>query len=336
MLRHQEHVDLSSYNTFHVKARARHMLQFDEEKEAVQWFVVNDIFPNYFILGQGSNVLFTGYYPGTIIRYTGEGIAILNESAGDVVIRVKGGMSWDLLVDECVRRGWGGIENLSFIPGTVGASPVQNIGAYGAEVQQVIEEVFGIDLQAIEYRSLTNQECRFGYRESIFKTDYRNRFLITSIVMRLSKKPILNTSYGALKDEVEALGGPTLKNVRQAVITIRRKKLPDPAIIGNAGSFFKNPVLETKRAEKIRGSHPDITVYPSGQGQVKLAAGWLIEKAGWKGKRVGDAGVHTEQALVLVNYGQATGKDILNLSEKIQESVYQKFGVHLEREVTVV
>jgi UDP-N-acetylmuramate dehydrogenase len=200
----------------------------------------------------------------------------------------------------------------------------------------VIEEVFGIDLQAIEYRSLTNQECRFGYRESIFKTDYRNRFLITSIVMRLSKKPILNTSYGALKDEVEALGGPTLKNVRQAVITIRRKKLPDPAIIGNAGSFFKNPVLETKRAEKIRGSHPDITVYPSGQGQVKLAAGWLIEKAGWKGKRVGDAGVHTEQALVLVNYGQATGKDILNLSEKIQESVYQKFGVHLEREVTVV
>ncbi len=336
MLRYLENVDLSRMNTFGIRCHTRHLIQCDEEKELIQWLAVNDVKGEIMILGQGSNILFTRDYPGTIIQYTGQGFTASFSDPGHVIVDARGGMVWDHLVEACVNNGWGGIENLSLIPGLTGAAPVQNIGAYGCEVKDVIEEVRAVSLENGEHFFFDNKACRFGYRDSIFKTTYRNKLLITSVKLKLSTSPLFNTSYGNLQTELAKTGPPSLKNIRQAVINTRRNKLPDPHVLGNAGSFFKNPVVPKSQADELLRSYPGMPVYPCGDERQKLSAAWLIDTCGWKGKKKGDAGVHEKQALVIVNYGNAAGTDILALAETISKSVFEQFGVRLEREVTVV
>jgi UDP-N-acetylmuramate dehydrogenase len=255
---------------------------------------------------------------------------------GYVIVSAGAGVNWDDFVGWTVDNGFGGIENLSLIPGKVGATPVQNIGAYGVEVKDQIVRVDTISTENGTVRVFSSDECEFGYRNSIFKNSEKGKYLVTRVYFKLTTRPSLNLGYDSLKEEVNKLGEVTLKNVRQAVINIRRSKLPDPEKIGNAGSFFKNPVVEGPFALQLKNEYPDMPVYKDQEGFMKLAAGWLIDKCGWKGERKGDAGVNEKQALVLVNYGNATGKEIYDLSQEIQNSVYDKFGVNLEREVEVV
>jgi UDP-N-acetylmuramate dehydrogenase len=288
------------------------------------------------ILGGGSNLLFTRDYEGLIIHPLITGIQPDKTIDNVVVVTVGAGVVWDDFVAWAVSNGLGGTENLSLIPGMTGASAVQNIGAYGAEASEIIEAVHTISIESGKREIFTTQECNFGYRQSIFKTDIKGRNLITKISFRLTRDPKPNLLYGNLKTEVEKRGKPSLATTREAVIEIRRSKLPDPAETGNAGSFFKNPVVPESMALKLQQYSPLMPFYPAGEGLIKLAAGWLIEQCGWKSYRQGDAGVHDKQALVLVNHGNATGKEIFKLSEEIRASVNSRFGVSLEREVEVI
>ena len=252
-----------------------------------------------------------------------------------IIVSAGSGVIWDQLVEWSVNNGYGGLENLSLIPGTAGASTVQNIGAYGVEVKDCIEKVRVVSTSDGTMLELSKDDCRFGYRRSIFKAEEKGKYMVTRVFYKLSVKPILNFNYSSLEDEIKRVGSTTLKNVRQAVINIRKSKLPDPLIIGNAGSFFKNPVVNTSIAELLKEKYPVLPLYHELTGETKLPAGWLIEQCGWKGKRFGDAGVYEKQALILVNYGKATGMEIYNLSEEINKSVREKFGIGLEREVEV-
>jgi UDP-N-acetylmuramate dehydrogenase len=259
-----------------------------------------------------------------------------DSNVGEVIVSAGAGINWDDFVAWTVDKGFGGLENLSLIPGKIGATPVQNIGAYGIEVKDQIVNVRALNINDGSIRIFENNECEFGYRNSIFKKSEKGRYLVTRVSYRLSINPHLNLRYDSLKEEVNKLGTETLQNTRQAVINIRRNKLPDPEIIGNAGSFFKNPVVKKSVVANLKNIYPDLPVYSDHEDYMKLASGWLIDRCGWKGKRRGDAGVHEKQALVLVNYGKASGKEILDLSEEIKESVRDKFGLDLEREVEVV
>jgi UDP-N-acetylmuramate dehydrogenase len=265
-----------------------------------------------------------------------EGISIEEKHPDHVIVSAGSGLNWDKFVEWSVNNGFGGLENLSLIPGNVGASPVQNIGAYGVEVKDCIEKVRAISVTDGKLYEFNNNECRFGYRSSIFKGSLKGSYLITRVFYKLRTKPLLKLDYGSLTGEIEKIGKPNLANIRQAVINIRKSKLPDPEIIGNAGSFFKNPIVSDHIADNLSKVYPEIPVYNDKPGIKKLAAGWLIDKCGWKGKRRGDAGVHSKQALVLVNHGKASGEDIFKLSEEIRDSVKEKFGVELEREVELV
>ncbi len=291
----------------------------------------------FIILGGGSNVLFTGDFNGVIIRNAMEGMEVKSQDENNIYIKANGGEKWHDFVLYCVNRNYGGIENLSLIPGTVGAGPIQNIGAYGVELKDVLFEVETMNVHTLEIRNFSNAECKFGYRESIFKKEEKGNYIILSVTFKLNKNPKPNVSYGSLSKELEAMGisNPSIKDVSNAVIKIRSSKLPDPDKLGNAGSFFKNPTIPNADFEKLKSEHPNIVSFPATEGYTKLAAGWLIEQCGWKGKRIGDAGVHKDQALVLVNYANATGKEIYELSTKIIESVKEKFGVELEREVNI-
>ncbi|MBU0763643.1 MAG: UDP-N-acetylmuramate dehydrogenase, partial [Bacteroidetes bacterium] len=261
---------------------------------------------------------------------------IICEDNNTIVLKAGAGEIWDDLVAFCVENGHGGLENLSLIPGHTGATPVQNIGAYGVEVKERIERVWAVDIRTSEEVVFQNSDCRFGYRNSIFKEEYKGRYIITHVSFRLRKKNHrLNTHYGNIEEELKKLGEKSIGAIRQAVINIRRSKLPDPSDLGNAGSFFKNPVVNKSLADSLLNEYPDMPVYPSVTG-IKLAAGRLIEQCGWKGYREGDAGVHSNQALVLVNHGNATGKQIFMLAEEISLSVRKKFGVHLEAEVNII
>ncbi len=253
-----------------------------------------------------------------------------------VIVSCGAGIVWDKLVELTVNHGFGGLENLSLIPGHVGAAPVQNIGAYGSEVRNTIEKVRAVSIHDGSVREFTNEECRFGYRDSIFKGELKGKYLITKVYFRLSTRPMLTLEYGSLKEEVNKLGSTSLLNVRTIVINTRRKKLPDPAEIGNAGSFFKNPVVTSSFADDLKLKFPGLPVFKDHTGCIKLAAGWLIEQCGWKGKRIGEAGVHDKQALVIVNYGNATGKELFDFSEMVRKSVSEKFGITLDREVEVI
>ncbi len=332
-----KNVSLKPYNTFGLDYKADCVIHIGSEEEAISLFKgENKIDGPQFILGGGSNILFTADYHGTILHPEIGGIRLEEKNKEYALISAGAGVNWDNLVEWTVNKGLGGMENLSLIPGLVGAAPVQNIGAYGVEVKDVIETVKTVSIEDGSVREFNNHQCRFGYRNSIFKNEEKGRYLVTRVYFRLSIKPLLKLDYGSLNDEIKKLGEINLKNIRQAVINIRSSKLPDPVVIGNAGSFFKNPVIPNAEAGKLKETFPQMPVYADISGGTKLAAGWLIDQCGLKGYRKGFTGVHENQALVLVNYGGATGTEIVQLSEFVKKSVFEKFGVALEREVEIV
>lgn len=332
-------VSLKSFNTFGIDIKASHYAEVDsiETLQAVLSTCSGKNFP-LLILGGGSNILFTQDFEGLIIRIVIPGIQIVREDVEHVWIQVGSGENWHQLVMHCVERNWGGIENLSLIPGTVGAAPVQNIGAYGVELKDVLEEVHGLQIDNGELHVFKNADCQFSYRDSIFKNSHKNQFVISSVLLRLDKDPRFNVSYGAVAEELKKINGNeiSLRAVSDAVIQIRRSKLPDPAEIGNAGSFFKNPEISQDKFKLLQNEHPDIPHYLLDNKQVKIPAGWLIEQCGWKGKRCGNVGIYPKQALVIVNYGQATGAEVKHLAEQIQASVYEKFIIKLMAEVNIL
>jgi UDP-N-acetylmuramate dehydrogenase len=281
-------------------------------------------------------VLFTKDFEGLIIQPLVPDITVLDDTNDSLMVRAGAGVNWDTFVEWCVIRGVYGIENLSFIPGSVGAAPIQNIGAYGVEVKDTIIKVEGVNMDSKKPFELINADCEFGYRDSIFKNKLKGKVIINNVVFRLSKTPNLITNYGNLEEEIGKLGEKTLQSVRTAVINIRKKKLPDPAILGNAGSFFKNPIVSKSTYNSILTKNNTVPSYPLSDEFVKIPAGWLIEQCGWKGKQIGNCGVHKDQALVIVNYGNASGSEIINLATQIQDSVKNEFGIELELEVNVI
>lgn len=289
------------------------------------------------ILGGGSNLLFTGDYHGLVIKIGIMGREVIAETEDQVEVKIGAGENWHELVLYAIENGWGGIENLSLIPGTVGAAPMQNIGAYGVEIKEVFASLEGIDLNSGELRTFNAEECQFGYRNSVFKKELKNQYIITFVTLCLSKKPTVNTSYGAIRETLAQMSvqTPDIRSVSDAVIHIRQSKLPDPEEIGNAGSFFKNPVIDKAIYDDLKMTFPTIPGYEN-HNQVKVPAAWLIEQCGWRGKTFGEIGVHKRQALVLVNYGRGKGKDLQKLSEEIQKSVADKFGIELQAEVNIV
>ncbi|MDR3188708.1 MAG: UDP-N-acetylmuramate dehydrogenase [Prevotellaceae bacterium] len=327
---------LQRHNTFGFEVNARCLIKAYSTQDVLQLRNDKDfVGGTRLVMGGGSNLLFTSDFDGCILQPLLQNISPESDAGTTARLRVGAGVAWDELVEYCVERGWHGLENLSLIPGTVGACPVQNIGAYGAEAKDVIEGVEYVDLESFEVSYLSNEQCRFGYRTSIFKQELRGKAAITQVVFGLSRQPRYNTSYDSLSEMVKQLGGESLRNVRQAVVATRRGKLPNPAELGNAGSFFKNPFVEASLAEELQKKHPAMPSFPSGSG-VKIPAGWLIEQCGLKGARRGSVGVHPKQALVLVNYGGGTGSEVLALAREICQAVHSRFGVTLELEVNVV
>lgn len=330
----RQHVSLLAYNTFGIDVPAEYYTEIGKEEDIAALAALRR--PLY-VLGGGSNILLTGPVKGVVARNCLKGIALLKEDAQHVWLQVSAGETWHHLAMHTVAQGWGGLENLALIPGTVGAAPIQNIGAYGVEAQETIESVTFYHLDDNHTGTLTNAECAFGYRDSIFKHELKGRAFITSVVFRLSKQPIFNTSYGAIEEELHRMGVTELsvKDIAQAVINIRSSKLPDPKVTGNAGSFFKNPTIPRTEYDMLLAAHPTMPHYKVSDELVKVPAAWLIEQCGWKGHARGDAGVHDKQALVLVNRGKTNGAAIWQLSSDILASVRERFGIALEREVQV-
>ncbi len=333
----QENISLKSFNTFGIQARARYFASFSNTAALAALLAYNPA-DTTLILGGGSNLLFTDDYNGLVLKNNMGGIEVVNEDDEFVYVKAGAGENWHQFVLYCIANNFGGVENLSLIPGNTGASPMQNIGAYGVEIKDVFHELQAFHLADKTVVTFGLQDCGFGYRESVFKRKYKDEFAILSVTFKLHKKPVFNTSYGAIAQELEKAGVQELsiKAISDAVIRIRSSKLPDPAVYGNAGSFFKNPLVTAAQYQQLQEAFPAIVGYPAETGFIKLAAGWLIEQCGWKGFRKGDAGCHALQALVLVNYGNATGKEIFDLSTAILESVQQKFHVTLEREVNII
>lgn len=330
-------VDLKPFNTFGISSQADHFSRFssvEELRRLLEQFRGQELL----ILGGGSNILFTKNFRGVALRNEIKGFEIINNSADDVLVRSGAGEVWHEFVMKCIEHGFAGLENLSLIPGSVGASPMQNIGAYGVEIKDVFHSLEALHIETGEIHTFDKEACEFGYRESVFKRKLKGQYVIVSVSFNLSKRPDPNTSYGAIESELKKMGVtvPTIRDVSNAVIAIRTSKLPDPKLIGNAGSFFKNPVVDQSIVDKILDNYPDAPNYPAEPGKRKLAAGWLIEKAGWKGKTIDHYGVHKLQALVLVNYGGATGKEVYDLSSAIIADIQEKFGVTLEREVNIM
>ena len=298
--------------------------------------VLHDIEKPILMIGGGSNLLFMGDFRGTVLHSTISSIEVIGGDSDHVHVRVGAGVVWDDFVAWCSINGYWGVENLSAIPGEVGASAIQNIGAYGVEAKDVIDTVQTICLADGSERDFTNAECRYAYRQSIFKNELKGQYAVTYVIFTLSKVAQPKLGYGAIAQEVERLGGPTLENIRKAVIAIRESKLPDPKLLGNAGSFFMNPVISEREFNIIRSNYPDVPSYPAPGGMVKVPAGWLIEKTGWKGRSLGPAAVYDKQALVLVNKGGATGADVKRLADTIIEDVKRKFGITLTTEVNYI
>jgi UDP-N-acetylmuramate dehydrogenase len=328
---------LKSLNTFGIDVRAQQYVRLDSEGGITDFLSRHPLAENrHLILGGGSNILFVSDYRGTILHPALKGIKVLRKRKEKVLVKAMAGEPWDDLVAFAVSRGWGGIENLSLIPGSVGSSAVQNIGAYGVEVKSVIETVEAISLADQRKVAFSPQECGFGYRASHFKGKWKNQFIITAVIFRLSARPQYDLDYPGVVGAVKKIGPISLENLRRAIIALRHSKLPDPAVLGNAGSFFKNPVVSRSRLKALLDQHPNLPHYPLGDDRYKLAAGWLVDKCGWKGKRVGNAAVYDKQALVLVNRGHASGREILDLSEQIRRSVKRAFRIKLEREVEII
>ncbi len=335
----QQNISLQPFNTFHINQTAQWFGRFNSIEELQQ--LLNNSSIQYLpklILGGGSNILFTKQFEGVILKNEIKGIQKLKEDEDYVYLQVGAGENWHQFVQYCVQHNYGGVENVSLIPGCVGAAPIQNIGAYGVEVKDVIESVEAYDMNKKKVVSISNEECIFGYRDSIFKHQFKHTHIITSVIFRLYKKPVFNIQYGAIKAELEKMQVQhlSIQAISDAIIHIRQSKLPDPAVLGNAGSFFKNPTIDTIYFETLKQQYPTIVGYIQSNNKIKLAAGWLIEQCGFKGFRKGNVGCHEKQALVIVNHGQASGQEIYNFSQNIIQTVQQKFGVLLEREVNIV
>lgn len=336
MAKEFQQIDLSGRNSFHVSQRAARLVEFETTEELRAVFAAG-IPDRWTVLSGGNNILFTRDYDGLLLTPVSQGIAIVADDGADVRVRVDAGVEWDDLAAWAVDRGLWGIENLSLIPGKAGAAPVQNIGAYGREAKDAIERVEMYCPQSDTMLTLDAAHCEFGYRESVFKHALKGRVIITAIEIALSRTPQPRLGYGDVEREVEARGGATLRNIRDAIIAIRRTKLPDTAELGNAGSFFKNPVVDEATADRLKSEWPEMPLYPAAEaGKAKLAAGWLIDKAGMKGHREGRVGVHERQALVLVNLGGATGDEVLALARKVQAAVRDRFGVEIDTEVNIL
>lgn len=327
---------LQAHNTFGIASLAEHFIEIETREHLVQLPVLNAPKP-WRVLGGGSNILLEETTSGTVLKNRITGIELIGESDEFVILKVGSGEIWHDLVMFTVGRGWGGLENLALIPGTVGAAPIQNIGAYGVEVKDTITEVEVWLWEENRLATISNEAAQFGYRDSIFKQQLRGKFFVVSVSFRLRKNAVLHTEYGAIEAELHTMGAvPSVANIAQAVMNIRRSKLPDPKIVGNAGSFFKNPSVQNSKFDALKKAYPAMPGYPSKlESSTKIPAAWLIEQCGWKGFRRGNVGVHDRQALVLVNYGEATGADIWQLSEDILQSVFDTYGVQLEREVQV-
>ena len=336
MIRCFENADLSGRNSFRVAQRAARLVEFDSAGELPELFERYDM-PLRRVLSGGNNILFTRDFEGLLITPCGQRSEVVAENGDRVTVRVEAGVEWDDFVAMCVARGWWGAENLSLIPGKVGAAPVQNIGAYGVEARDIISSVEMYDIASGKTVTLAAEHCAFGYRESVFKHALKDKVVITAVEFRLTRCPEPKLGYGDVVREVEARGGATLANIRDAICSIRRSKLPDTSVLGNAGSFFKNPVVTAEKVGELLSKYPDMPVYPSGaEGMRKLAAGWLIDKAGMKGYRTGNVGVHDRQALVLVNFGGAAGSEVLALAREVQRRVEEMFGIAVETEVNIL
>lgn len=339
MLSIRSQVSLLPYNSFALSVKAAYYAEINQIED-LQTLAATSIFTEQrrLLLGGGSNVLFLKDFEGLVLKIQLKGIEIIQEDAHEVLVRVGAGENWHQFVLFCISKDWAGVENLSLIPGTVGAAPMQNIGAYGVELQEVFDSLQAWHLEEHQFYTFDKASCRFGYRESVFKHKYKDKFLITDVTFRLSKVPRFNVSYGALQETLRAQGVEqlSLKAVSDAVVAIRSSKLPNPAEIGNAGSFFKNPTITQAHLEALRQTYPQLPSYPAAEGSAKVPAAWLIEQCGWKGKRIGDIGVHPKQALVLVNYGQGSGQAIADLAQEIAESVWKRFEIRLVPEVNFI
>jgi UDP-N-acetylmuramate dehydrogenase len=333
----QQHVNLKPYNTFGIEVFAAGFARFSSISE-LKTILENNTYSQLLILGGGSNLLLTKDFDGLILKNEIQGFTIIKETSENVILEAGAGEIWHEFVMNCIENGYAGVENLSLIPGSVGASPMQNIGAYGVEIKDVFHHLKAFHIASGEIHTFDKKACEFGYRESVFKNIHKGQYIILSVAFELSKSPKINTTYGAIETELAAqnITEPTIRDVSNSVIAIRQSKLPDPKVLGNAGSFFKNPVVDEAVVQKIQENYPSVPNYPAGEGKRKLAAGWLIELAGWKGKTIDTYGVHKLQALVLVNYGESTGKQVYDLSTQIIESIEEKFGVTLEREVNIL
>jgi len=330
---------LKNYNTFGIDVKAKYFADISSVDELRNALANNEVpTAKRFILGGGSNVLFVKDYEGLVIKNSIPGFNIISDNDKSAIVEVGAGVVWDELVKYCVDKNLGGIENLSIIPGSVGAAPIQNIGAYGQELKDTFIELKGLFAETGKEKMFDISDCNFSYRDSIFKTELKNKFIITSVKLKLAKNPQVNTSYKQLKDEIqnERINNPKIEDVRRAVIKIRNQKLPDPKEIGNAGSFFKNPIVAKEKYLILHKSFPDMINYPMNGNHIKIAAGWLIENCGWKGRRNGNVGTYKDHALVIVNYGNATGDEILVFEMHIKQSVEFKFGIRLENEVNII
>ena len=341
MVSHTKNVSLAPYNSFGIDVKAAHFIRFQNTNEIATIFclpelqIITQNSEPLLILGGGSNLLLCNDIKGVVIKNEIQYIKILEETIQTAMVEVGAGVPWQDFVDYTINKQWGGIENLSLIPGSVGAAPIQNIGAYGIEVSSVIEKVNLHHIETNHFFSLNNKECCFGYRDSIFKKSLKNKTIICSVIFKLQKNPVLNISYGAIADELKSATNITIKEVSEAIISIRRSKLPDPTLLGNAGSFFKNPVINENDFQNLILKYPDLKYNKVGI-LYKIYAGWLIENAGWKGYRKNQVGCYEKQALILVNYGHAQGRDILELAQNIQRSVLEIFFITLEMEVNLI
>jgi UDP-N-acetylmuramate dehydrogenase len=334
----QPHFSLKNYNTFGIEAKAKNFVSIHSVSE-LKTLLKQHAQEKKFILGGGSNMLLTKDIDALVIHIDLKGKKIVQENDDFVWVESQAGENWHEFVLWTIDQNFGGLENMSLIPGNVGTTPIQNIGAYGAEIKDTFVSCNALRIDHPEMHTFSKEDCHFGYRESVFKNELKNQFIITSVVFKLTKRDHrINTSYGDITVELAKnnISTPTLKEVSDAVIAIRKSKLPDPKELGNSGSFFKNPILLKTDFKKIHQKFPEMKYYDISETEVKIPAGWLIEQAGFKGKRFGDAGIHKNQALVLVNYGTATGQDLLNVSKDIQSTIFKMFGIHIEAEVNVI
>ncbi|MDA8669488.1 UDP-N-acetylmuramate dehydrogenase [Flavobacteriales bacterium] len=334
-----ENYPLLKLNTFGIDVKAKYFTSINTINELIEVTKTN-VFKDLelLILGGGSNILFTKDFDGLVILNNIKGKEIIDQNQQSIFLKIGAGENWHELVMYCVDNGWGGIENLSLIPGNTGTAPMQNIGAYGVEIKETFIELEALEISSGKIVKFNNSDCEFGYRESVFKNKMKNQYIILNITLELKKNPVLNINYGDVKAILESqnIKNPAIKEVSNAIISIRQSKLPNPKKIGNSGSFFKNPIVSLNQLELIKKKYPNVVNYEINENEFKIAAGWLIERAGWKGKKFNNYGIHEKQALVLVNYGLANGMEIFELSEKIILDIKDKFGITLEREVNII